>query len=157
MYGAFNSWMVEGLGGLSTLSTVTPSSSSPAEATTGWRQIVVHPDPFAVAKLKKGGLRMKTRFGTAAVQWSYQDGKAITNVTIPVGSVGSVVHDVRLGQCTLETVREGRHLLWSASPKDEPVVDAGNGILVAAKRAGAGRIETAVGSGSYAFAREYSC
>ena len=45
MYGAFDAWMSNALGGLSSVSNAT---------STAWQHVMVHPDPAAVAKLGYG-------------------------------------------------------------------------------------------------------
>lgn len=150
MYGGFDAWVIEGMGGLST----TSNASS-----TAWEHFVVHPDPFAVSKLRTGGYTLETRFGLSGVQWDFDSttGKANMNVTVPVGSTASILHDRYFPHsCTLSAVTESGALLWSvesiALQSPLPL-----GILSATTPSDETTLGTTVGSGSYAFSRVYAC
>jgi hypothetical protein len=62
-YGAFDSWLVTAVGGMSTVSNTT---------STAWEHILVHTEPAAVTKLNEGSYSINTRFGacvTMQVDW----------------------------------------------------------------------------------------
>jgi hypothetical protein len=155
MYGAFDAWLVTAVGGMSTVSNT---------SSTAWQHIIVHTEPAAVTKLTSGSYAINTRFGPAAVRWSFdsQTSKLQTNVTIPVGSTAEVVHDVQLrrGECELVAVLESGEALWGGEAATTTHRSVGVG-AVALREAGDGgvrqRTATFVGSGSYSFEAGYDC
>ena len=79
MYGAFNAWMIEGLGGLQVTSNTT---------TTAWEHFVVRPNPQAILRLNHGGYSIQTRFGLTSLDWLFVESTKhlVINLTVPVGS-----------------------------------------------------------------------
>eukprot|EP00656_Telonema_subtile_P057673 TRINITY_DN9541_c0_g2_i4.p1 TRINITY_DN9541_c0_g2~~TRINITY_DN9541_c0_g2_i4.p1 ORF type:complete len:563 (+),score=74.38 TRINITY_DN9541_c0_g2_i4:1409-3097(+) len=142
MYGAFDEWMVTGLGGL----TVTSNASF-----TGWEHFTVHPDPYAATTLGEGRFSIHTRFGVAAVQWVYDSvtHTVHTNVTVPVGSSATVISDQVLPQhgCQLEAVSESGRVIWTAETESHQHTLALDPATMGVD----------VGSGLWLFERVYSC
>jgi alpha-L-rhamnosidase len=159
MFGAFDAWLVERVGGLATTSNATSS---------GWEHFVVHPSAAAVERLKTGGMSIDTRFGLAAVAWAWDPagGAASLNVSVPPGSTATIVHERVLAGCTLLTVQEGRTVVWAAPARQLAPGAGGGGAAVGGGEAASNRnndaaakrpIEEVVGSGRYEWVRHYAC
>jgi hypothetical protein len=159
MYGGFDSWMTSGLGGLRPISNA---------SSTGWRNFVVRPDKFAIMKLQSGSYSIRTRFGTAALAWVYDvpTKEARFNVTVPVGSEATVVHEGGLpskdgdaaASCALEleVVRESGAALWASSISAvSAAVPMPKGVLHVNQYAHG--VEVTVGSGEYVLTASYHC
>jgi hypothetical protein len=92
-FGSFDTYLHSALGGLRTISNASVS---------GWKHFIVQPDWAAMLKLKRGSLSHETRFGVAALSWTWESSTVTFVVTVPVGSTAEARHPVRLGEnCTL--------------------------------------------------------
>lgn len=83
MYGGYNSWLVTRLGGLSSISNAT---------TSGWKDILVRPNPTIIATLKTGcttvdfelisilgAFTFESRFGATSLAWELAGNKVINS------------------------------------------------------------------------------
>lgn len=138
MYGGFDAWMIEALGGIQAISNAT---------STAWENFVVSPDQAAVTRLGSGGFSIRTRFGLSSVDWRWDSAtqKCAINVTVPIGSTASVEPPL-----TLAAIRPGGAPLQLAE-----ITEVESGIAWAASKAKS-PAAAVIGSGSYRFTAAYS-
>lgn len=126
MYGAFDAWMIEALGGMRLVSNGT---------VTGWQHFTVRPNPAAVVRLGAGGQSIRTRFGLTVVDWKWEGTtkECTLNLTVPIGSTAEVSPSRTLSPgLRLAAVAESGKSAWSAAtPSDAIVVGSGTFTFIA--------------------------
>jgi len=147
MLGGWNTWLLASVGGLD--SEVNGTSA-------GWSHVIARVAPAALTMIGHSSYTKTTRFGPTSLDWTFANGKFVSNLTLPVGSTATAhmpAHLVEGGEALgLHVVTESGSVVWSEDERETSELPEGVGSVRQSPHA----VLVDVGSGQYTFTAHYA-